>query len=117
PLSGDGAGDNERRGERRLAGHGAEGSGHSSAAAFFDLDCTLMEGSSAFQFVRVAYSSGLVSRRQLASDAWANLRFRLRGSTESDTTAVRDRISAGVAGVRLRDVERRGADLLMRVLP
>ena len=76
-----------------------------------------MEGSSAFQFVRVAYATGLVSRRQLAADAWANLRFRLRGSTEADTTAVRDRISAGVAGVRLRDMERRGADLLMRVLP
>jgi HAD superfamily hydrolase (TIGR01490 family) len=76
-----------------------------------------MEGSSAFQFVRVAYSTGLVSRRQLAADAWANLRFRLRGSTEADTTAVRDRISAGVTGVRVRDMERLGADLLMRVLP
>ncbi len=76
-----------------------------------------MEGSSAFQFVRVAYATGLVSRRQLAADAWANLRFRLRGSTEADTTALRDRISAGVAGVRVRDMERRGADLLVRVLP
>jgi HAD superfamily hydrolase (TIGR01490 family) len=76
-----------------------------------------MEGSSAFQFVRVAYATGLVSRRQLAADAWTNLRFRLRGSTEADTTALRDRISAGVAGVRVRDLERRGADLLVRVLP
>ena len=76
-----------------------------------------MEGSSAFQFVRVAYATGLVSRRQLAADAWANLRFRLRGSTEADTTAVRDRISAGVAGVRVRDMERLGPDLLVRVIP
>jgi HAD superfamily hydrolase (TIGR01490 family) len=88
-----------------------------SPAAFFDLDRTLMEGSSAFQFTRVAYATGLVSRRQLAADAWANLRFRLRGSTEADSTALRDRISAGVAGVRVRDMERRGADLLVRVLP
>jgi HAD superfamily hydrolase (TIGR01490 family) len=94
-----------------------DGSRQRAAAAFFDLDRTLMEGSSAFQFVRVAYATGLVSRRQLAADAWANLRFRLRGSTEADTTAVRDRISAGVAGVPVREMERRGADLLMRVLP
>src|SRR5436309_6725513 len=86
-------------------------------AVFFDLDRTLMEGSSAFQFGRAAYKAGLISRRQLASDAWANLRFRLRGSTEADTTALRDRISAGVAGVRVRDMERLGADLLVRVLP
>ena len=76
-----------------------------------------MEGSSAFQFVRVAFAAGLVSRRQLAADAWANLIFRLRGATEADTTAVRDRISVGVAGVRVRDMERLGGDLLVRVLP
>ena len=76
-----------------------------------------MEGSSAFQFVRVAYAAGLVSRRQLVADAWANLLFRLRGSTEADTTAVRDRISASLTGVRVRDMERMGANVLVRVLP
>ena len=38
-------------------------------AAFFDLDRTLMAGSSAYQFGRAAYKAGLVSRRQLAKDA------------------------------------------------
>ena len=76
-----------------------------------------MEGSSAFQFVRVAYAAGLVSRRQLATDAWANLRFRLRGSTDADTTAVRDRISKGLTGVPVREMERLGGSLLARVLP
>ncbi len=76
-----------------------------------------MEGSSAFQFVRVAYAAGLVSRRQLASDAWANLRFRLRGSSDADTTAVRDRISHGLRGARVRDMQRLGANLLVRVVP
>ena len=52
-------------------------------AAFFDLDRTLMEGSSAFQFGRAAYKSGLVSRRALARDAWENVLFRLRGSMAS----------------------------------
>src|SRR5437763_6329681 len=87
------------------------------AGAFFDLDRTLMEGSSAFQFGRAAYEAGLISRRQLASDAWANLRFRLRGSTDADTHALRDRISQSLAGTRVRDLERLGPDVLAGVLP
>ncbi|MEA2375421.1 MAG: hypothetical protein QOD53_1884, partial [Thermoleophilaceae bacterium] len=53
-----------------------------TGAAFFDLDKTLMEGSSALHFGRAAYRAGLVSRRQLVSDAWANIQFRLKGSTD-----------------------------------
>jgi HAD superfamily hydrolase (TIGR01490 family) len=88
-----------------------------TAAAFFDLDRTLMEGSSAFQFGRAAYNAGLLSRRQLISDGWANLRFRLRGSTDEDSHALRDRISSSLAGTRVRDLERLGPDVLARVLP
>jgi HAD superfamily hydrolase (TIGR01490 family) len=87
------------------------------SAAFFDLDRTLMEGSSAFQFGRAAYKAGLLSRRQLITDAWANVRFRLRGSTDQDTHALRDRISASLAGTRVRDLERLGPDVLARILP
>ncbi len=88
-----------------------------AAAAFFDLDRTLMEGSSAFQFGRAAFRHGLISRRQLLTDAWANIRFRLRGSTDEDTVALRDRISASLAGVRVRELERLGADVLAGILP
>ncbi len=76
-----------------------------------------MEGSSAFQFVRVAYKAGLVSRRQLASDAWANLLFRLRGSTDAATNELRERISRELKGVRVREMQRLGPDLLVRILP
>jgi HAD superfamily hydrolase (TIGR01490 family) len=86
-------------------------------AAFFDLDRTLMEGSSAFQFGRASYRAGLLSRRQLAADAWANVRFRLHGSTDEDTSALRDRISASLKGTRVREVERLGADVLAGILP
>jgi HAD superfamily hydrolase (TIGR01490 family) len=86
-------------------------------AAFFDLDRTLMEGSSAFQFGRAAYQAGLMSRRQLVADAVANVRFRLRGSTDADTVALRDRISASLAGTRVRDLERLGAPVLAGILP
>jgi HAD superfamily hydrolase (TIGR01490 family) len=87
------------------------------AAAFFDLDRTLMEGSSAFQFGRAAYKAGLLARRQLISDGWANLRFRLRGSTDERTHALRDRISASLTGTRVRDMQRLGPDVLARILP
>jgi HAD superfamily hydrolase (TIGR01490 family) len=87
------------------------------AAAFFDLDRTLMEGSSAFQFGRAAYKAGLLSRRQLISDAWANIRFRLQGATDETTHALRDRISHALAGTRVRDMERLGPAVLARILP
>ena len=88
-----------------------------NGAAFFDLDRTLMEGSSAFQFGRAAYRAGLLSRRQLLSDAWANLRFRLRGSTDEGTHALRERIAGSLAGTRVKDLERLGADVLALILP
>jgi HAD superfamily hydrolase (TIGR01490 family) len=87
------------------------------AAAFFDLDRTLIEGSSAFQFGRAAYKAGLLSRRQLISDGWANLRFRLQGSSDETTHALRDRISASLRGTPVRDLERLGPAVLARVLP
>ena len=96
-----------------MADNGPEG----AAAAFFDLDRTLMEGSSAFQFGRAAYRAGLLSRRQLIADGWANLVFRLRGASDEASSELRDRISESLAGIRVRDLERLGADVLAGVLP
>jgi HAD superfamily hydrolase (TIGR01490 family) len=87
------------------------------AAAFFDLDRTLMEGSSAFQFGRAAYKAGLLSRRQLLSDAWANVKFRLRGASDESSHALRDRISHELEGTRVRDLERLGRSVLCGILP
>jgi HAD superfamily hydrolase (TIGR01490 family) len=86
-------------------------------AAFFDLDRTLMAGSSAFQFGRAAYKSGLVTRRQLAGDAWENVMFRLRGSTDAGTDALRERIGQMLEGVRVRELQRMAPDVLAGVLP
>ena len=89
----------------------------SQGAAFFDLDKTLMQGSSAFQFARAVHQAGLMSRRQLASDALANIRFRLHGASDDQSTALRDRIAASLAGVRVRDLERLGIPVLRGILP
>ena len=86
-------------------------------AAFFDLDKTLIEGSSALHFARAAYRSGVISRRQMAHDAWANLKFRLDGSTDESHDVLRERISQAIAGQRVRDLARLGPDVLAGILP
>jgi len=87
------------------------------AAAFFDLDKTMIEGSSALHFARAAYRSGLISRRRLAGDVWANLRFRLEGSTDEKTDALRARIAEAIAGQRVVDLMRLGPQVLAGILP
>ena len=86
-------------------------------AAFFDLDKTLIEGSSALHFGRAAYKNGMLSRRRLARDVWANLRFRLSGSTDQGTDELRRRILDAIAGQRVVDLQRLGPDVLAGILP
>ncbi len=88
-----------------------------TAAAFFDLDRTLMAGSSAFQFGRASYAAGMVSRRQLARDAVDNVRFRLSGSTDEATEALRERIYTSIAGRRVLEMQRLMPQVLAGVLP
>ncbi|MFZ0088946.1 MAG: HAD-IB family hydrolase [Solirubrobacteraceae bacterium] len=98
-------------------GPAAGAAGDAGGAAFFDLDKTLMQGSSAYQFGRAAYRAGLLSRRQLVADGLADLVFRLRGATDADSAALRRRIAASLQGRRVVDMERLGADVLARILP
>jgi HAD superfamily hydrolase (TIGR01490 family) len=86
-------------------------------AAFFDLDKTLMQGSSAFQFARAAHKAGLMTRRRLLADAAANVRYRLRGASDAQSEALRDRIAASLEGVRVRDLERLRVPIVARILP
>ncbi|HEV2770492.1 MAG TPA: HAD family hydrolase [Solirubrobacteraceae bacterium] len=87
------------------------------SAAFFDLDRTLMAGSSGFHWARAAYSAGLVRRRQLWGDAWANVQFRLRGSTEAGTERVKARVGQWIAGRRALELQRLAPGVLAGVLP
>src|SRR2546423_907789 len=76
-----------------------------------------MEGSSALPFARAAYRAGMGSRRQLVRDAWANVKFRLNGSTDEGTEALKQRVLRSIAGVRQRDLSRLGPEVLSGVLP
>jgi HAD superfamily hydrolase (TIGR01490 family) len=81
------------------------------------LDKTLMEGSSALHFARASYKAGQLSKRQLARDAWANIRFRLEGSTDEATEALRKRVYEAIAGRRVVDLARLTPDILKGILP
>jgi HAD superfamily hydrolase (TIGR01490 family) len=93
------------------------GDGPPRAAAFFDLDKTLMAGSSGVYFARAAYETGMISRGRLLRDLYENLRFRLRGSTDDRADAVRRRVGEMIEGVRVRDLERLAPRVLAGVLP
>jgi HAD superfamily hydrolase (TIGR01490 family) len=87
------------------------------AAAFFDLDKTLMAGSSGIFFARAAYETGMISRGRLLRDAIENVRFRLRGSTDDRADDVRRRVGEMIAGVPVRDLQRLSPRVLAGVLP
>ncbi len=86
-------------------------------AAFFDLDRTLMAGSSGIFFARAAFETGMITRTQLLGDLYQNLRFRLRGSTDDWADAVRVRVGEMLAGVPVRDLQRMSPRVLAGVLP
>ena len=92
-----------------------EGGGH--GAAFFDLDKTLMAGSSGMVFARVANRKGFVPRSQLAKWGWDHVRYRLRGSSDVQTKAVLDVAKRIFAEMPERDAERMAPEVLAGILP
>jgi HAD superfamily hydrolase (TIGR01490 family) len=87
------------------------------AAAFFDLDKTLMAGSSGMQFARVATRQGIVGRRQLASWGFEHMRYRLRGTTDERTTEVLRVARELIRGVPAKTIERMGPEVMAAILP
>jgi HAD superfamily hydrolase (TIGR01490 family) len=87
------------------------------SAAFFDLDKTLMAGSSGMQFARAAARTGMVSRRQMARWGLDHLRFRLRGATDEETAVVLAQIKKLLRGVRERDLAWMAPEVLAGIIP
>jgi HAD superfamily hydrolase (TIGR01490 family) len=87
------------------------------AAAFFDLDKTLMAGSSGMHFGRAAYRTGMVSRKQLLAWATDHLRYRLRGTTDERAQALLAEVRDLLAGVPEREIARMAPELLAGILP
>jgi HAD superfamily hydrolase (TIGR01490 family) len=87
------------------------------SAAFFDLDKTLMAGSSGMHFARAAARTGWISRRQMARWGADHLRFRLRGATDDETDAVLAQIKELLKGTRERDLAWMAPEVLAAIIP
>ena len=79
-------------------------------AAFFDLDRTIIGGSSVFVFGWVAYRNGQMTTRQLLNDAASAIAFKLTGASDEKSEAVRDQVLAAVDDQRDGDEHQHGGD-------
>jgi len=86
-------------------------------AAFFDLDKTLIAGSSAMAFAAAARRKGFVNRAQISLWGVDHLRYRLRGATDEETADVLRAGSEMLSKMSERDLKRMGPEVLSTVLP
>jgi HAD superfamily hydrolase (TIGR01490 family) len=91
-------------------------SGRGPSAAFFDLDRTLISGSSAFTLAIQARKSGLIPNHQFVRDAAGAIAFKLFGASDDTTDEVRDRILGAVAGARQADLQALNAEIIPRLM-
>jgi len=87
-----------------------------SAAAFFDLDRTLISGSSVFAFGMAAWRHGMVTTSELMSDGINAVLFRFGGSSDEKANAVRDRILEAIRGRSVSEVEELGDEVIAQLL-
>ena len=83
-----------------------------TAAAFFDLDRTLIAGSANFPLAVAAFRRGLVPPRDLVADLRNAVTFLLRGADDARSEALRDRILRAVAGAEVDTVVALGDDFI-----
>jgi HAD superfamily hydrolase (TIGR01490 family) len=86
------------------------------SAAFFDLDRTLISGSSAFLLGIAAWRAGLVPTRHLVKDGIGALAFRVAGASDDTSERVRDRILGAVEDMRVEDLVALNADLVPKLI-
>ncbi|MEI6590752.1 MAG: HAD-IB family hydrolase, partial [Actinomycetes bacterium] len=73
-------------------------------AAFFDVDNTLLRGSSIFLFGKAAFKRKFFSRQDFWNFAWHQMRFIARGETANSLQQIRDRALALVAGHKVESL-------------
>jgi HAD superfamily hydrolase (TIGR01490 family) len=85
-------------------------------AAFFDLDRTVMSGSSTYYFAKAAVKSGFYPRRRLFRSAWKLFWFKRRGASDAQSEAVRDQVLDSVRGRTRAGMEALLPDVLGPIL-
>jgi len=86
------------------------------AAAFFDLDKTIIASSSALAFSRHFYDGGLINRRAVLRGAYAQLVFRTGGADHDQIERLRAALCAQVAGWPVHQVSEIVAETLHTVV-
>jgi HAD superfamily hydrolase (TIGR01490 family) len=83
-----------------------------TAAAFFDVDNTLMQGASIYYFARGLAARKMFGPRDLVRMAWGQLSYRVRGAENADhIEAAREAALAFVAGHSVSDIVRLGEEI------
>jgi HAD superfamily hydrolase (TIGR01490 family) len=86
------------------------------AAAFFDLDRTIIGGSSMFTFGWVAYRNGFVPTGQLLKDAASAITFQMAGASDDKTEAVKQRILEAIEGAPVSALTDLGDEIIPKLL-
>jgi HAD superfamily hydrolase (TIGR01490 family) len=87
-----------------------------NAAAFFDLDRTLISGSSAFYFGVAAWRNKMIPTGDLLRDGAKAISFKLFGATDESSEAVRDRILQAVEGAEQAQLIALNEEIVPRIL-
>jgi HAD superfamily hydrolase (TIGR01490 family) len=83
-----------------------------AAAAFFDVDNTLMRGASIYHFARGLAARGMFGPKELARLSWSQLAFRFGGTENFDhIDAAREAALAFVAGHEVADIVSLGEEI------
>lgn len=83
-----------------------------SAAAFFDVDNTLMRGASIYHFARGLAARKMFGPKDMAAMVWGQLAFRLRGAENAEhIDAARQAALAFVTGHKVEDIVRLGEEI------
>jgi len=84
-------------------------------AAFFDLDRTIIGGSSVFALGVAAYRAGMVSTRELVGDATNATTFLFAGASDEKTEAVKNRVLQAIKGVPVERMAELGDQIIPRL--
>jgi HAD superfamily hydrolase (TIGR01490 family) len=88
----------------------------SRAAAFFDLDRTIISGSSVFTFGYVAYRNDMLPRGELLRDLASAIMFKFAGASDEKSEAVKNRILQSISGASVEDLRGLGGEIIPRLL-
>ena len=75
------------------------------AAAFFDVDNTILRGSSSFLFGKAAFERKFFSRKDFWRFAWHQFVFIWKGENNTKLSALKDRVLSLVEGQRVSDLQ------------